>query len=84
MDMSAYRIHRGDYGHDPELKKKLTKELRESGNPFKFIGSVCRGNYTSRDVPSVIRNQWGKQYDLELDKDGFIQKRTCLLTGKEM
>lgn len=82
MDMSVYRIHRGDYGHDSELKKRMTKELLESGNPFKFIGSVCRGDYRKMDLPSSVREQFNKRYRLELDKDGFIQQRYDINTGK--
>lgn len=84
MDMSCYRIHRGDYGHEPETKERLTKELRESENPFKFIGSVCRGYHRKEDMPWPVRKQWDKQYKLELDADGFIQKRVCLDTGIAM
>lgn len=84
MDMSVYRIHRGDYGHDDETKARLTKELVESNNPFKFIGSVHRVDYKKNMVPSVMRSKFGKTYKLELDTKGFIQSRIHIPTGRSM
>lgn len=81
MEMSAYRIHRGDYGHDPARKKLLTAELLESGNPFKFIGPVQRVDYGAEFVPSVMRERFGKTYLLELDSAGQIVSRK-LATGE--
>lgn len=80
MDMSRYRIQRGDYGHEQDRKDQLIKELTESKNPFKFIGSVHRVDYGPERIPSVMRNQWNK-YSLELDEEGFIQKRIENATG---
>jgi hypothetical protein len=84
MGMSIYRIGRGDYGHDPELKQRMIAELKESGNPFKFIGSVQRVDYGKDQVPNVMRNMFGKTYKLELDKDGFIQSRIHIPSGVKM
>lgn len=84
MGMSLYRIHRGDYGHDEDTKARLSKELIDSGNPFKFIGSVQEVDYGRERVPSVMRDMFGKTYKLELDKDGFIQSRTHIPTGRKM
>jgi hypothetical protein len=81
MEMSAYRIHRGDYGHEPERKAQVTKELLESGNPFKFVGPVHAVDYGSARVPSVMRGKWG-HYLLELDEQGFIQSRRIAATGE--
>lgn len=81
MEMSAYRIHRGDYGHEPERKAQVTKELLESGNPFKFVGPVHAVDYGPDKVPSVMRDKWG-YYSLKLDEQGFIQERRIASTGE--
>lgn len=81
MEMSAYRIHRGDYGHEPERKAQVTKELLESGNPFKFVGPVHAVDYGPDKVPAVMRDKWG-YYSLKLDERGFIQERRIAATGE--
>lgn len=81
MYMAEYRIHRGDYGHEPERKAQLTKELRDSGNPFKFIGSCHAVDYGPEKVPAVMRPKWG-HYSLKLDEQGFIQERRVAASGE--
>ena len=81
MEMSLYRIHRGDYGHEDSIKAEKSKELLESGNPFKFVGPVKEVGYLPKQVPSVIRPMLGK-YKLELDEQGHILKRTIAATGE--
>lgn len=81
MEMSAYRIHRGDYGHEPERKAQVTKELRESGNPFKFVGPVHAVDYGPERMPAVLREKWG-HYKLEMNEEGFIQSRRISATGE--
>lgn len=83
MHMAKYRIHRGDYGHEPERKEKMWKELDKCGNPFKYIGPVIRVAYGPEHVPTVLRKKFGNTYKLELDKDGFIQSRTLIETGEK-
>lgn len=85
MGMSAYRIQRGDYGHDQEKKDRMIKELRESGNPFHFIGgAVTRVDYNKEHVPNVMRNMFGKTYKLELYPNGRIKSRLHIPSGKYM
>lgn len=85
MDMSAYRIQRGDYGHDQEKKDQMIKELRESGNPFHFIGgAVTRVDYDKSQVPKVMREKFGTTYKLDLFPDGRIKSRTHIPTGVKM
>lgn len=79
--MAEYRINRGDYGHEPERKAQLIKELRESGNPFKFIGPCHAVDYGPEGVPAVMREKWG-HYSLKLDEQGFIQERRVATTGE--
>lgn len=83
MEMSAYRIHRGDYGHDQELKNRKIAELKASGNPFHFVGdSVVRVNYDQRFVPTVMKDKFNQTYRLELYPDGRIKQRYCMKTGQ--
>lgn len=81
MELSKYRIHRGDYGHEPETKERFTRELVESNNPFKFIGPVHKVDYGAMAVPICMRPAFGKTYQLELDPAGFILSRTHIPTG---
>lgn len=82
MHQSAYRIQRGDYGHEQEKKDAMIKELHESGNPFHFVGDgVVRVDYGPEGVPSVMRNKFGKTYKLELFDDGRIKQRYSVETG---
>ena len=82
MKMSVYRIHRGDYGHDPEKKQQMMWELVESDNPFRFVGNVHRVDYGPSFVPSVMRAGFATTYRLDLDSQGFIQKRWSMKTGE--
>lgn len=81
MEMSAYRIHRGDYGHDQEKKDRMIKELHERGNPFRFIGSVCHVDYGKEAVPSVMKNKFGTTYRLSFNMKGEITQRYDAKTG---
>jgi glycosyltransferase involved in cell wall biosynthesis len=84
MYMGEYRVLRGDYGHTQERKDELIAEIRKSHNGFKFVGSVTRVDYDRNGpkVPSVMRPLFDNTYRLELDADGFIQKRTFASTGE--
>lgn len=82
MEMSLYRIHRGDYGHDEETKRSMSEQLIQSGNPFKFIGPVHRVDYGEERVPPVMRPLFGKTWKLDIDDQGFIQSRTHIPSGK--
>lgn len=84
MKMSIYRIQRGDYGHDQDVKDRKIKELKESNNPFLFVGNVVRVGYGPERVPSIMRKKFGKTYKLELDRHGFIQSRTLIETGERL
>jgi hypothetical protein len=80
MEMSLYRIHRGDYGHEDSVKAAKSQELIESNNPFKFIGPVHPVDYGTRQMPAAIRSIHNR-YTLELDSTGQILKRTITATG---
>lgn len=82
MEMSIYRVGRGDFGHTPEQKQEKINQLLESGNPFKFCGPVKRVDYGPEQVPFVMRDAFDKTYKLELDQDGFIQKRIHVPSGE--
>lgn len=82
MYMAEYRIQRGDYGHDPDRKREMIEALRQSGNPFKFIGSVHRVDYGRERVPECMKQAFDNTYRLECDSNGFIQQRYCIKTGK--
>ena len=85
MEMSAYRIHRGDYGHDREEKDRMIAELRASGNPFHFVGGgVVRVDYGKDQVPTVMKKMFGNTYKLELFDDGRIKSRIHIPTGERM
>jgi glycosyltransferase involved in cell wall biosynthesis len=81
MEMTLYRIHRGDYGHEDETKSRMSAELKSSGNPFSIVGPVHPVNYLPKQVPTVMRPLLDR-YTLELDKDGNILKRTITATGE--
>jgi hypothetical protein len=84
MRMSRYRIHRGDYGHTDEIKAQFDKELVESGNPFHFIGPVCRVSYGPERLPSCMRHMFDNTYKLDIDGSGFIKSRTLIATGEKV
>lgn len=82
MHQSAYRIQRGDYGHDQVVKDKMIAELKASGNPFHFVSDgVVPVDYGREHVPSVIRDKFGRTYRLELYPDGRIKQRYSIKTG---
>jgi glycosyltransferase involved in cell wall biosynthesis len=78
--ISSHRIRRGDYGFDAEKQNQMIGAMAAERNPFKYVGWVQRADYGQEHLPSMLREWWGR-YELELDKDGFIQKRTHKPTG---
>lgn len=80
MYMAEYRIRRGDYGHDELTKATMISELHRSNNPFKFIGWVHPVDYGPEKAPWPIRDKF-HDYELTLDKAGFITKRVHVPTG---
>lgn len=80
--MGEYRVLRGDYGHEASDKDWRIAEIRQHHNGFRFVGSVCRVDYGAERIPEIIRHMWGKTYNLELDTDGFIQRRTFVSNGE--
>lgn len=80
--MGEYRVYRGDYGHDAADKDWRIAEIRQYHNGFRFVGSVHRVDYGPERAPSVMRHMFGNTYNLELDKDGFIQRRTFVSSGE--
>ena len=84
LDMLKYRIGRGDYEHEPELKQKRIAEVDKHQNPFIWCGPVTRVAYGREHVPTVMKSKFGTTYRLELDKDGNILSRTEIATGKKL
>lgn len=83
MEMSSYRIQRGDYGHNQARKDEMIAELLASGNPFHFIGgAVTRVDYGKDSVPSVMKDKFGKTYRLALYPNGRIKQRYSVDTGE--
>lgn len=83
MEMSKYRIQRGDYTHDPEKKAAMIAELKASNNPFHFVGDgVVRVDYGKEHVPAVMRDKFGVTYRLGLYPDGRIRQRYGVKSGE--
>ena len=84
MFMAKYRIRRGDYGHDQQVKDEMCAVLDKCQNPFKYIGPVTRVAYGKEHVPTVMKSKFGTTYRLELDKAGNILSRTEIATGLKL
>ena len=83
MEMSIYRIQRGDYGHDRDKKDRMISELKESDNPFRFVGGVVRVKYGPEIVPSVMKKKFGNTYRLTFYQNSInIKQRYSVATGE--
>lgn len=80
--MGIYRIKRGDYGFDENKQRDMIEEINRTHNGFRYVGNVHRVDYGPERVPSVIRHKFGRTYNLELDENGFIQRRTFHHNGE--